>query len=260
MSTISLLIVKTDDPDDTYSCTLVRKSNGFKEFQIQASQSQPGLFCASKILSKAYSLTLLRDNTDLSVQIDLSQLSLDTETTLTLTNPEGAKVPITVLFASESDERMDPQQTGSFVLSLSGLCFPQAQKFQSSNQSFGNSAKQAREFMLAVKCDTNQVAHLSFDQMEADKFLQKASFWCRTDSTIEFTVEEHQYRLERDEEAMIQRLKQTNTAATGLAEFLNETQSKEDRLKPQSFDNLIEKKRIFDKKVVKIAGPKILVS
>ena len=72
--------------------------------------------------------------------------------TLTLTNPDGANIPIQVFFGAD-EARMDP--TSSFVLSLSHLKFPLAKDFQSKNQSFANNSKQAREFQLVVKCDQN---------------------------------------------------------------------------------------------------------
>jgi hypothetical protein len=64
----------------------------------------------------------------------------------------------------------------------------------------------------------NQEAMINFDQIEVGKV--KCVLWSTLDMSIEMRIEEHVYKLERDEAAMLQRLKDTNLYATGVDKFL----------------------------------------
>jgi hypothetical protein len=59
---------------------------------------------------------------------------------------------------------------------------------------------------------------INFDQLELTK--AKCVLWATLDMSLEMRVEEHIYKLERDEAAMLQRLKDTNLYATGVDKFL----------------------------------------
>jgi len=56
--------------------------------------------------------------------------------------------------------------------------------------------------------------------MNDKKTVPKVIFWATPNSAIEMRVEEHVFKLERDEAAMLSRLKETNLNATGIKGFL----------------------------------------
>ena len=92
---------------------------------------------------------------------------------------------------------------------------------------------------------------------------QKVLIWATHTSAIEFRLEEHVYRLERDEAKMLKRLKETNLRATGVGGFLLEKAgpSKEvDKSLTHSLDGLIDKKKIFESSRVIMAGQPLSVS
>lgn len=73
------------------------------------------------------------------------------------------------------------------------------------------------------------------------------------DMNIESRIEEHVYRLERDEAKMLARLKHTNLHATGIEKFLTRGDKEN---KDVTMDSLIDKKRIIEtKKVIALGAP-----
>jgi hypothetical protein len=89
----------------------------------------------------------------------------------------------------------------------------------------------------------NQEAVINFEANELKK--TRAIFWATPDSALDMRVEEHLYRLERDEVKMLARLNKANLLATGVDKFLNKGG------KDGSIDTVVDKKRVFiSKKVI----------
>jgi hypothetical protein len=81
--------------------------------------------------------------------------------------------------------------------------------------------------------------------------------WATHTSSIEIRLEEHTYKLERDEAKLLKRLKDTNLRAKGVTEFLLENGGPgADKAKTEThtLDNLIDKKKIFESSRVVLTG------
>jgi len=100
--------------------------------------------------------------------------------------------------------------------------------------------------MLSLKCGSQEAKVNLSDSADGN---QKVLIWAKHSSVIEFKLEEHIFRLERDEEKMLKRLKQTNLRATGVGGFLleNAGPSKEvDKTKVHFMESLIDKRKVFE--------------
>jgi hypothetical protein len=81
--------------------------------------------------------------------------------------------------------------------------------------------------------------------------------WATHTSSIEIRLEEHTYKLERDEAKLLKRLKDTNLRATGVAGFLFENGGPGANVAKtgnHTLDSLIDKKKIFESSRVVLTG------
>lgn len=86
---------------------------------------------------------------------------------------------------------------------------------------------------------------IDFEKLENSD--AKCVLWSTLDMALEMRVEEHIYKLERDEAAMLSRLRDTNLHATGVDKFLNKNK---DSAVTQNLDGYIDKKKVFESKRV----------
>lgn len=90
--------------------------------------------------------------------------------------------------------------------------------FAKTRQSVVPDAYQTRELILCARIE-DQVAEANLEEPELFKsiFLYAES---PHHSTVKFSIEERIYKLERDEEAMLKRISNTNIKAMGVDAFL----------------------------------------
>lgn len=119
-----------------------------------------------------------------------------------------------------------------------------------------------REIVLCVKI-LNQVASVDVEKSQESNILLYAP---DLDSTmVQFFVEERVYKLERDEDAMLARIKNTNIRAQGVDSFLFQRLGLMADLQndqQMTLNTLIDKKRVFvgPSKVISVSRPFVLQS
>ena len=116
-----------------------------------------------------------------------------------------------------------------------------------------------REIVICVKI-LNQVAVADVETGQDRNIVMYAP---DLDSTLaQFYIEERVYRLERDEEAMLARIKNTNIRATGVDSFLNQRLGPMADLQgdqPMSLNSIIDKRRVFvESKLLSTGQPFLL--
>lgn len=86
---------------------------------------------------------------------------------------------------------------------------------------------------------------------------QKAMIWATQTSSIDIRLEEHTFKLERDEAKLLKRLKDTNLRATGVSGFLLENGgpgADVAKTGTHSLESLIDKKKVFESSRVVLTG------
>lgn len=113
---------------------------------------------------------------------------------------------------------MVPTTVGQCCLTFSELAVANANEFALKHQTVVPNNQQTRDLVLFIKCGS-QEAKITFSDMEQN-IMPKVIFWTTLDMWVEMRIEEHVFKLERDEAAMLARLKETNLHATGVESFL----------------------------------------
>lgn len=103
------------------------------------------------------------------------------------------------------------------MFEFSNLSILDYNEFAFKNQSLVPNNQRTRDILLIVKCG-NQEATINLENPGVKQ--PKPVFWSSLDMSFEMRVEEHVFKLERDEAKMLKRLKETNLHATGINTFL----------------------------------------